>query len=264
LRTENAVSEEIRVQHSGRVLRVTLNRPRKHNALSRPLLTSLRAVFDGARDDADLACAVLTGAGERFFAAGGDVRDLAEVREEAAARAMAEEARAALDAVRTFPLPVVALLAGDAIGGGAELAVACDFRLMREGAHIGYVHGRLAITAAWGGGTDLLGLVGRARGLRMMVRGELVPADVALHWGLADAVAPAAGLEACLADFIEPLLALPAPALRGCKALAIAARQGAAYAERRAIEQDAFVASWISPAHWAALDRVLPGASGGR
>jgi enoyl-CoA hydratase/carnithine racemase len=253
------VSDDIRADRHGRVLRITLNRPDKHNALSRPLLAALRATFERARDDDELACVVLTGAGDRYFAAGGDVRDLAEVREEAAVRAMAEEARAALDAVRTFPLPVVALLAGDAIGGGAELAVACDFRVMRDGAHIGYVHGRLAITSAWGGGTELLTLVGRARGLRMMLRGELVPAARALDWGLADVVAPAAGLETALAEFVQPMLDQPSAVLRGAKALAIAARQGVSYEQRRALELSSFVSSWISPAHWDALERILPG-----
>jgi enoyl-CoA hydratase len=114
------VDEEVHVERAGRVLRVMLNRPEKHNPLSRAVLAKLRSVFESARDDADLACAVLRGAGEKYFAAGGDLRDLAEVREDDAVRAMATEARGALDAVRSFPLPVVAMVNGDAIGGGAS------------------------------------------------------------------------------------------------------------------------------------------------
>jgi enoyl-CoA hydratase/carnithine racemase len=231
--------------------------PRKHNPLSRAVLARLREVFDSARADRELACAVLTGAGDRYFAAGGDLRDLAEVRAEADVRAMAEAARAALDAVRTFPLPVVALLNGDAIGGGAELALACDLRVMREGARIGYVHGQLAITSAWGGGPDLAALVGSARALRMTSRCELIDATTALSWGLADAVAAAGALEARLQEFLAPLLGQRPAVLRGCKAQALAARQGASYGERRAIEQDHFVATWTHEDHWAAVDRFL-------
>lgn len=252
------MADEILVERTERVLRVTLNRPGKLNPLSRAVLARLRAVFDEARDDEMLACAVVTGAGERYFAAGGDLRDLAQVRDEADVRAMGEEARAALDAVRTFPLPVVAVLNGDAIGGGAELAVACDFRLMAEDTAIGYVHGRLAISAAWGGGADLIALVGPSRALRMMARGELVPGATALQWGLADAVAARGELEAALAAFIAPILGQSPRVLRAAKAATIAARRGQPFGERRAAELDAFVATWVHPEHWERLGRVMP------
>jgi enoyl-CoA hydratase/carnithine racemase len=247
----------VRVERDGRVMRVTLDRPEKHNPLSRAVLARLREVFEAARGDEGIACAVLTGAGERYFAAGGDLRDLAGVRAEPDVRAMAIEARAALDAVREFPVPVVARLNGDAIGGGAELALACDLRVMREGASIGYVHGRLAITSAWGGGPDLVSLVGPARALRMTTRCELVGASTALDWGLADAVASAEGLDAAAEEFIAPMLAQTRTALRGCKAQARAARNALSYEERRVLEQNAFVATWTGDAHWAAVDRIL-------
>ncbi len=243
--------------HDGRLLRVTLNRPDKHNALSRAVLARLSAVFAAASADPELACVVLTGAGDRYFAAGGDLRDLANVRTEAEVRAKADAARAALDAVRSFPLPVIALINGDAIGGGAELALACDLRVMREGAHIGFVHGRLAITSGWGGGADLTTLVGPARALRMMSRCELVPAATALQWGLADAVAPAGSLEDALREFVAPMLTHSALALRGCKAQSLAARHGRSYEERRTVEQDHFAATWVHADHWAAVDRIL-------
>lgn len=249
--------DEVHVERESRVLRVTLNRPDKHNPLSRAVLARLRSVFEAARDDADLACAVLRGAGEKYFAAGGDLRDLAEVREDDAVRAMATEARGALDAIRSFPLPVVAMVNGDAIGGGAELALACDLRVMSESAHIGYIHGRLAITSAWGGGPDLAAIVGPARALRMTARCELIGAPTALQWGLADAVAPAEALQQAVQDFIAPMLKQTSNALRGCKAQSLAARRGESYERRRAIEQDYFVATWTHPTHWAAVDRIL-------
>lgn len=249
--------DEVLVERRGRVMQVTLNRPEKHNPLSRAVLARLRELFEAARDDDGIACAVLTGAGERYFAAGGDLRDLAAVREAPDVRAMAAEARSALDAVREFPVPVIARLNGDAIGGGAELALACDLRVMREGAHIGYIHGRLAITSAWGGGADLVSVVGPARALRMTARCELVPAAAALEWGLADATAAAGELDTALDEFIAPMLKQARAVLRGCKAQARAARNGRSHEERRAIELDAFVATWTHDDHWAAAERVL-------
>jgi len=245
------------LSREGRVLRVTINRPEKHNPLSRAVLAELREAFDAARDESDLACVVLTGAGDKYFAAGGDLRDLAQVRTEQGVRAMVEESRAALDAVRTFPLPVVAVLNGDALGGGAELALACDMRVMREGAGIGYVQGRLAITTGWGGGTDLATVIGPARALRMTARCETVPAATALAWGLADAVAPADGLDAAVQDFIAPILKQTGSVLRGFKAQALAARRGLPFEDRRAIEQYEFVKTWMHEDHWSAVDRFL-------
>ena len=115
-------AETLLVETAGPVLRVTLNRPEKRNALSRDLLEALRAAFVEHANDAGLRVAVLRGAGEKSFAAGGDLRDLASVRSRDQAAEMAEQAKAALDAIRYFPLPVVAALNGDALGGGAELA----------------------------------------------------------------------------------------------------------------------------------------------
>ena len=248
---------DVLLGREGRVLRVTINRPGKHNALSRAVLAELREAFDAVRDEPDLACVVLTGAGDSYFAAGGDLRDLAQVRTEQGVRAMVEESRAALDAVRTFPLPVVAVLNGDALGGGAELALAFDLRVVREGASIGYVQGRLAITTGWGGGTDLATVVGPARALRMTARGETVSATTALAWGLADAVAPADGLDAAVQDFLAPILKQTGNVLRGFKAQALAARRGLPFEDRRAIEQREFVKTWMHEDHWSAVDRFL-------
>jgi enoyl-CoA hydratase/carnithine racemase len=135
--------------------------------------------------------------------------------------------------------------------------LACDLRVMREGSHIGYIHGRLAITSAWGGGPDLVSVVGPARALRMTARCELVPAATALDWGLADAVAAADGLDAALDEFIAPMLKQTRTALRGCKAQARSARAARPHEERRALELDAFVATWTHEDHWAAVDRIL-------
>ncbi len=249
--------DDVRIERAGRMLRVTLNRADKHNPLSRAVLARLREIFTAARDEPDLACVVLRGAGDRYFAAGGDLRDLSNVRTGADARTMATEARAALDAIREFPLPVVAFVNGDALGGGAELALACDLRVMREGAHIGYIQGRLAITSGWGGGPDLAALVGPARALRMTARCELVAATTALKWGLADALAPDGTGEAALKDFIAPILGQSAAVLRGFKAIALAARRGVPYEDRRRIEQEHFVATWTHADHWAAAERLL-------
>ena len=236
---------------------ITINRPDKHNALARDVLAAVaRAAREASERDA-LRCIVLTGAGERFFAAGGDLRDLAQVRDEAATLAMSEQARGALDALRRCPVPVIALLNGDAIGGGAELALACDMRMQSAHARIGFVQARQAITSAWGGGPDLCRLVGGARALRMMSRCELIDAPRALAWGLADAVIADGRDGADVRDFLAPLLACAPHVLRGIKAQAIAWREGADYETARRVEQRQLLASWLHTDHWRAVDTFL-------
>lgn len=243
---------------AGGVLDVTINRPEKRNALSRALLSELKRVFSEYASAGGLRAAVLRGAGDKSFAAGGDLRDLSEVRTPADARRMAEDACAALDAIRHFPVPVVAALNGDALGGGAELAVACDFRVAASHAHIGFIQGRLNIATAWGGGADLMRLVGPAKALRLLAASERVGATAARELGLLDAVgAPGEPLEAVIERFIAPFLRQAPQALRAFKALANDVRKGTPAAVLRETEIHHLVETWVHPDHWRAADGIL-------
>jgi enoyl-CoA hydratase len=246
------------VEAAGGVLDVTINRPEKRNALSRPLLGELKRVFSEFAGVDGLRVAVLRGAGDKSFAAGGDLRDLEQVRMREDTRRMAEEAHDALDAIRGFPVPVVAALNGDALGGGAELALACDFRVAASHAHIGFIQGRLNIATAWGGGGDLMRLVGAARALHLLAAGELLDAAGAQRLGLIDAVgAPGEPLQALIDRFIAPFLQQAPQVLRGFKALAAAIRKGLPDAEIREIETRHLVETWVHPDHWQAADKIL-------
>jgi enoyl-CoA hydratase len=246
------------VEAAGGVLDVTINRPDKRNALSRPLLGELKRVFSEFAGVDGLRVAVLRGAGDKSFAAGGDLRDLAQVRAREETRRMAEEAHAALDAIRGFPVPVVAALNGDALGGGAELALACDFRVAASHAHIGFIQGRLNIATAWGGGGDLMRLLGAARALRLLAAGELLDAACAQRLGLVDEVGAAGEpLQALIDRFIAPFLQQAPQVLRGFKALAVVIRKGLPGAEIREIETRHLVETWVHPDHWQAADKIL-------
>jgi enoyl-CoA hydratase len=247
------------------LMSVVLNRPDKHNPLSRAVLAALQDAMQQASRDDTLRCVLLRGAGNGYFAAGGDLRDLSSVRSAVETEAMVIEARGALDAVRACPVPVIAVINGDALGGGAELAVACDLRVMAAHARIGYMHGRLNVSTGWGGGTDLFDLVGRARALRMLARAEMVHAVEALAWGLADAVAPAeADLDAFAAGFVEPIRRQSPRLMRAYKAQALAKRRGEDRDARRHAEMRDFIDSWIHDDHWQAVERILSRSSQGK
>lgn len=239
------------------VVWITIDRPHKHNALAGHVLTSLAqaVVQESALPNTRLV--LIRGAGERFFAAGGDLLELSDVRDEAATQAMADRSRGALDVIRQCPVPVLAYLNGDAIGGGAELALACDLRLQAAHARIGFIQARLAISSAWGGGPDLCQLIGSARAMRMMARCEMVGVQQALDWGLSDQLISDGPDGQDIQTFLAPMLACPVHVLRAIKAQTSAWRNGKNYEQRRDVERQQVMRTWLHDDHWSASDRFL-------
>lgn len=245
------------VGQDGACLRITINRPDQRNALSLALLDELAGVLAREVHQPGLKCVVLTGAGDRCFAAGGDLKELDAIRGTAEAQAMSRRVRSALDAVRRFPVPVIAALNGLALGGGAELAMACDLRIAAPQAELGFLQAQLNVTTAWGGGIDLLALLGPARSLALLAEARRIPAAEALGLGLVNQVC--AGNETlanCLDRFIAPLLKRPVQVLRALKALTLGARLS--WHERlAAIEESGFVECWTHDDHWSAAATAL-------
>lgn len=243
------VGEPVLVEKSPSVLRVTVNRPEVRNALSLAALAGIEAAFRGHADDAGLRLCILRGAGDRSFAAGGDIKELSGLRTVAEATRMAEDAKRALAAVRDMPVPVLAALNGDALGGGAELALACDFRVAAAQARIGFIQGRLNISTGWGGGIDLVRRVGPGVALRLMARAELLSAAEALRVGLADEVAgDDEELDEAVQRFAAPILAQSPQVLRAFKAVV---RSGSPEVETRL-----FAETWAHEDHWTALAKL--------
>lgn len=237
------------------VLTVTLSRPEKHNALSRKAIADLRDVFTRFAEDRTVRVAVLTGAGNQSFAAGGDLKDLEAVRTLDQARQMSSETRLAFDAIRRFPAPVVAALNGNAVGGGAELASACDFRVAAPHARIGFVQGKLGITTAWGGGIDICTIVGHQRALWLTLSGTILKSEEALSIGLYDAVAgPDEQVSDAAVGLVASMLKQPRQVLDSFKQLNRAVRDADARLRLEHLETELFAQAWVSDAHWEALD----------
>lgn len=241
------------------VLHVTLSRPEKRNALSDMLISAIGATFAewSAREDVSLA--VLTGSGDKAFASGGDLKELEALRGEAEARAFAARTRAAFDHIRRFPVPVLAVLNGDALGGGAELAVACDHRLALAHARIGFLQAKLNIAPAWGGGTDLFTLVGPSRAVRILATAQIFPAIEAQRLGLVDAIAPAGDqADRFVQSYIDEMKQRP-QVMRAIKSLAVMHRFGGSAEERANREGACFAAAWVHDDHWAAVAKMTIG-----
>lgn len=240
------------------VLFVTINRPDQRNALSRDVLSRMMQAFDDNRENPEIRAAVLSGAGERAFAAGGDLKDLASLRDKPAVEAFSVKTRSILDGIRNFPLPVIAALNGDAIGGGAELAMACDYRIAASHARMGFLQGRLAITTAWGGGIDLFRLLGTSRGLELLMSSRLVETQEALGLGLIDAAAgPGESLDAALDRLLSAFAHVKPQVARGFKALSAAYAMGAPKERLEAIETETITATWLHDDHWSAVEAIM-------
>ena len=240
------------------ILFVTIDRPDKRNALSQAVLAEIGRAFSAASVREDLIAAVLRGAGDRCFAAGGDLHEFDRLRSVDDARRIAIDSSAALDAVRSCPVPVIAALNGDAIGGGAELAVACDLRIAAAHARIAFVQGTMNISPAWGGGSDLCRVVGTAQALRLLCRADFVGAGEAEGLGLVEARCPREqNFDDFVRDFLTPIRARKPQVTRAFKALARASRENLPPAAVRELEVQQLISTWCHPDHWHAHDQVL-------
>ncbi len=252
-------SDHLRTHTRDGVFYALIDRPEKHNALALSIIDEIGEKFRAAADDDTLVAAVLRGAGEKTFAAGGDLRELAGLRTEAEAEKMARDTKIAFNKIRDFPVPVIAALNGNAFGGGAELAVACDFRVAAAHAQIGFVQGRLALASAWGGGPDLLDLVGRARGLKLMSTGEMLSPERALAIGLYDAVGTEnEAFDDTIENFLAPIRSQKPQSMRAFKAVSDSHRRGDDRDTMHAVETAMFAKTWTHRDHWEAVEKVLP------
>ena len=244
----------VEVNHG--VLTLTINRPEKRNALRMDMLDALGAALADHAQDETLKVAVITASGEQCFASGGDLKELDAIRSTDQAEAMSKRGRRALDQVRNFPVPVIAALNGLALGGGAELAMACDLRIAAANAEIGFLQGQLGVTTAWGGGIDLVAAVGNQRALNLFISAQRLTAEEAFKIGLFDQICAAdENLDTCLSAFIQPYLARSRQVLTGFKALTTGHRQ-TTHKHLSSIEQKHFVTSWTSAEHWTAVEQA--------
>ena len=169
---------------------IRLNRPHDGNAINLSMAQALAALIEDCNKDLTLRAVILTGSGDKFFCAGGDVKAYAKIDTDVDLNEVFDTIRDLLDSLEQLPCPVIAAINGYAIGGGAELTLACDFRIIEHGAQIGFPQSRLGILPGWTGISRLVPLIGRAAAAKLLFDGRRINAEQALAIGLATAVAP--------------------------------------------------------------------------
>jgi enoyl-CoA hydratase/carnithine racemase len=181
--------ENVLYDKKGAIAYLTLNRPKVMNALNEATINELRSAFDDARDDSTVRGVILTGAGEKAFAAGADIAEIANntaVEAEQATR----RGQALTDLIENLGKPVIAAVNGFALGGGCELAMSCTIRIAAESAKFGQPEVKLGVMPGYGGTQRLPRLVGKGRALKLILSGEIIDAAEAYRIGLVDDLEP--------------------------------------------------------------------------
>ncbi|WP_075035455.1 enoyl-CoA hydratase/isomerase family protein [Halobacillus dabanensis] len=168
---------------------ITINRPEVRNALNKETLDEIMDAMGRASEDAEVGLVVFTGKGEKSFAAGADINQL---KEKSAVDALKPEGmQQVYDKIESFEKPTIAMINGYALGGGCELAMACDIRIASTNAKLGLPELNLSIIPGAGGTQRLARLVGKGKALEMILTGKVIDADEALQYGLVtEVVAP--------------------------------------------------------------------------
>jgi enoyl-CoA hydratase len=195
---------------------------------------------------------VLTGAGDRTFVSGGDLKDFAQLETHEAAAAMSRRMQSLMARFEMLPIPVIGAINGDCLGGGCEVALAVDIRVVSESSHFGFKQVALGITPAWGGRRRLARLIGRSKTLMLLLSGDLLDARGAERIGLADKIAPPGRVLATALELAKQIAANPPLAV---KAIKRAVNYDCAISDADAItfEADLFAQTWISKDHQEAL-----------
>ncbi|MDP2271151.1 MAG: enoyl-CoA hydratase-related protein [Archangium sp.] len=185
----------VKLELDGAIAVITIDRPKALNALNRQVLTELSEAIGQVAENKTTRALILTGGGEKAFVAGADIAEMAGLSQ-AESTAFAELGHRVLDSLEHLPVPVIAAVNGFALGGGTELALACDFIYASEKAKFGQPEVVLGVIPGFGGTQRLTRIVGRARAKEIIFTGDMLDAQKAKEIGLALEVLPAAELMA--------------------------------------------------------------------
>jgi len=188
--------DEVLLEHDGHIATVTLNRPEKRNALNLDGWNALAAVFAAVGDDDDVRCVVVRGAGTKAFAAGADISAFPEERgDTATALGYGEVEMAGIRAVANCRHPTVAMIHGACVGGGMEIACACDIRVAGASSRFGAPINRLGLTMAYDELAFFIDAVGRSTALEILLEGSVFGAERAKDLGIVSRIFEDAALE---------------------------------------------------------------------
>lgn len=175
-------------EYSDGITTITINRPKKLNALNKDTIQELHDAFDEADSDDNTKVIIITGSGEKAFVAGADISEFADFSVDEGGKLAAQGQALLFDFVENLSTPVIAAVNGFALGGGLELAMACHLRVASTNAKMGLPETSLGVIPGYGGTQRLPQLVGKGRAMEMVMTAGMINADQALNYGLVNHV----------------------------------------------------------------------------
>ncbi|MCB9591219.1 MAG: enoyl-CoA hydratase/isomerase family protein [Sandaracinaceae bacterium] len=234
------MSDLVLLESQGAVATLTINRPDKLNALDREVLAALRGRVEQLAANEAVRCVILTGAGEKAFVAGADIAEMKDLSVDDA-RAFSREGHAALAALEACAVPVIAAVQGFALGGGCELALACDFIHASTKARFGQPEVKLGVIPGFGGTQRLARRVGIGRARELVYSGAMIGAEEALRIGLVNAVHAPEELQAKVRALAETIAQMGPYAVSKAKDV-LRDGEGRVLSDANALEVEGFAA----------------------
>lgn len=248
---------DYKIDNNNGVVIFTINREERRNAINNQVMDGLKEVISMIKENEDIRFLVITGEGDRAFCSGGDLAEFHKLHTEEEAYGMLSKMGNILYDLATLRVPTIALINGVAVGGGCEIATACDFRLVASHAKCGFIQGTLAITTGWGGGTYLFerGLR-HDRALKMLVDAKRYEAELLYEIGWAMRVFNGSK-EQALEEFIEDMKKIHPTVHQAYKEIELRKWKERNVYERVMQEVRTCAKLWESEAHSEAVNRFL-------
>jgi enoyl-CoA hydratase len=215
LEGSNLKYDEVLLEKEGPLARITINREKALNALNDSVMKTLDRIFKDFEADEGIRVVIITGAGEKAFIAGADVKEIKEAGK--GRTAFITEGQHILSRIRTSSKTVIAEVNGYALGGGCELALACDIRIASENAKFGLPEATLGVMAGYGGTQLLSRLIGPGKAKYMMFSGVILSAQEAFRFGLVEKVCARETLRDEVNAFASKIVSCGPLSIRGCK-----------------------------------------------
>ncbi len=239
---------QFHIDHQG-IAVLQVNRPQARNALNWSAQQRFADLITAVTLDSTIRVLIITGSGNRAFVSGGDLKELIKHPERAAGERLNRVMSAALSSLTDLPIPVIAAINGDALGGGCEIVTACDLRIAARKARFSFAHVPNGLITGWGGTGRLIRLVGQSRAMELLLTARLFSAEEARRIGLVHRVVSDQNdvLESAIV-WANDLIALPRKALAAAKALVYAAGN-MSLIELNEFEAEQFVELWETSDH---------------